>query len=285
MPDHQLPAGQSVNRPASCPASCIESVDKNADEYNRDAASTFAERVQWFGRGSKNIFSIPALLLISSFIGFSGLAIESGISMGQAVFMTLTIWALPAKVVLIGAISAGSSMAAAALAVALSSVRLMPMVVALLPELKGPRSRKITLLFLSHFVAVTAWVMAMEQLRHIPRDLRTSYFAGIGVTLVLTNAYVVALIYMLSANFPPLLFAALFMLTPMYFLTSLWRSSREQAGKAALLSGLLIFPMMHAIAPGYDLLLTGLVGGAVAFGFHLYVESLRRKEAQKEVLS
>lgn len=281
MPDHQLPAGQSENRPESC----IQSVDKNADEYNRDAASTFAERVQWFGRGSKNIFSIPALLLISSFIGFSGLAIESGISMGQAVFMTLTIWALPAKVVLIGAISAGSSMAAAALAVALSSVRLMPMVVALLPELKGPRSRKITLLFLSHFVAVTAWVMAMEQLRHIPRDLRTSYFAGIGVTLVLTNACVVALIYLLSANFPPFLFAALFMLTPMYFLTSLWRSSREQAGKAALLSGLFIFPVMHAIAPGYDLLLTGLVGGAIAFGFHFYVESLRRKEAQKEVLS
>ena len=272
MSDHQLPVGQSVPR--------VQTADNNADTYSGDDVSTFAERVQWFGRGSKNIFSIPALLLISSFIGFSGLAIESGISMGQAVFMTLTIWALPAKVVLIGAISAGSSMAAAALAVALSSVRLMPMVVALLPELKGPRSRKITLLFLSHFVAVTAWVMAMEQLRHIPRDLRTSYFAGIGVTLVLTNACVVALIYMLSANFPPLLFAALFMLTPMYFLTSLWRSSREQAGKAALLSGLVIFPVMHTIAPGYDLLLTGLTGGAVAFGFHLYVQNLRRKEAQ-----
>lgn len=227
----------------------------------------------------KEYFQHTGVVADQLLYSFSGLAIESGISMGQAVFMTLTIWALPAKVVLIGAISAGSSLAAAALAVALSSVRLMPMVVALLPELKGPRSRKVTLLFLSHFVAVTAWVMAMEQLRNIPRDLRTSYFAGIGVTLVLTNACVVALIYMLSANFPPLLFAALFMLTPMYFLTSLWRSSREQAGKAALLSGLVIFPVMHAIAPGYDLLLTGLVGGGVAFGFHLYVESLRRKEA------
>ncbi len=277
MPDHQPPVSQSAPQ--------LLKAHHNANGYNADAVSSFTERLQWFGRGARNIFSIPALLLISSFIGFSGLAIESGITMGQAVFMTLTIWALPAKVVLIGAISAGSSMAAAALAVALSSVRLMPMVVALLPELKGPRSRKITLLFLSHFVAVTAWVMAMEQLRHIRRDLRTSYFAGIGVTLVLTNAAVVALIYLLSASFPPLLFAALFMLTPMYFLTSLWRSSREQAGKAALLSGLLIFPVMHAIAPGYDLLLTGLTGGAMAFGFHLYVQNLRRKEAQKEVLS
>lgn len=264
MPDHDLPLS-----PLNLPQPDVET----------DIASTFKERLQWFGRGSRNIFSLPALLLMFSFVGFSGLAIESDITMGQAVFMTLTIWALPAKVVLIGAITAGSSLAAAALAVALSSVRLMPMVVALLPELKGPRSRKITLLFLSHFVAVTAWVMGMEQLRHIPRDLRTSYFAGIGVTLVLTNACVVALIYMLSASFPPLLFAALFMLTPMYFITSLWRSSREQAGKVALIAGLFIFPLMHTIAPGYDLLLTGLAGGGVAFAFHAYVQNLRRKEA------
>lgn len=242
--------------------------------------TSFSGRLRWFGRGACNVFSIPALLLISSFIGFSGLAIESGITMGQAAFMTLTIWALPAKVVLIGAISAGSSLAAAALAVALSSVRLMPMVVSLLPDLKGPDTRKTTLLFLSHFIAVTAWVMGMEQLRHVPRELRTSYFAGIGITLVLTNTFVVMLIYLLSAGFPPLMFAALFMLTPMYFLTSLWRSSRERAGKAALLSGLLIFPVMHAVAPGYDLLLTGVAGGCVAFGFHLYVQNPARRETQ-----
>src|SRR5690606_6534144 len=86
-------------------------------------------QMRWFLRGCMRICSIPALLLMSSFIGFAGLAIESGITVVQAVFMTLTIWALPAKVVLIGAISAGVALPAAALAVGLSSVRLMPMVV------------------------------------------------------------------------------------------------------------------------------------------------------------
>ncbi len=118
--------------------------------------------------------------------------------------MTLTIWALPAKVVLIGAISAGVSLPAIALAVGLSSVRLMPMVIALLPELQGPKTRKLTLAVLCHFVAVTAWVMAMEELRRIPRDMRTSYFAGIGTVLVGTNALVVAIVYSLSASFPPI---------------------------------------------------------------------------------
>ena len=224
--------------------------------------------LRWYFRGTRRIISVPAILLMSSFIGFSGLAIESGITVGQAVFMTLTIWALPAKVVLIGAISAGASIPAAALAVGLSSVRLMPMVVALLPELKGPKTRKLTLAALCHFVAVTAWVMAMEELRNVPRDMRTSYFAGIGTVLVGTNALVVALVYMLSASFPPVVFAALFMLTPMYFLTSLWRSARERAGQTAMVSGIVLFPIFHQFAPGYDLLLTGLVGGVIAFGFH-----------------
>lgn len=224
--------------------------------------------LSWFFRGTRRIVSVPAILLMSSFIGFSGLAIESGITVGQAVFMTLTIWALPAKVVLIGAISAGASIPAAALAVGLSSVRLMPMVVALLPELKGPETRKLTLAALCHFVAVTAWVMAMEELRNVPRNMRTSYFAGIGTVLVGTNALVVALVYTLSASFPPVVFAALFMLTPMYFLTSLWRSARERAGQIAMVSGLVLFPVFHQFAPGYDLLMTGIVGGLISFVFH-----------------
>ncbi|MGH6772167.1 AzlC family ABC transporter permease [Brucella tritici] len=206
---------------------------------------------------------------MSSFIGFAGLAIESGLTVVQAVFMTLTIWALPAKVVLIGAISAGVALPTAALAVGLSSVRLMPMVVALLPELQGPKTRKLTLMALCHFVAVTAWVMAMEELRKIPRDMRTSYFAGIGMVLVGTNAIVVAIVYSLSTSFPPIVFAALFMLTPMYFLTSLWRSARERAGQVAMISGIVLFPTFHHVTPGYDLLITGVLGGLIAFGFHL----------------
>ncbi|KAB2675325.1 AzlC family ABC transporter permease [Brucella tritici] len=225
--------------------------------------------LRWFLRGCTRICSIPALLLMSSFIGFAGLAIESGLTVVQAVFMTLTIWALPAKVVLIGAISAGVALPTAALAVGLSSVRLMPMVVALLPELQGPKTRKLTLMALCHFVAVTAWVMAMEELRKIPRDMRTSYFAGIGMVLVGTNAIVVAIVYSLSTSFPPIVFAALFMLTPMYFLTSLWRSARERAGQVAMISGIVLFPIFHHVTPGYDLLITGVLGGLIAFGFHL----------------
>ena len=168
---------------------------------------------------------------------------------------------------LIGAIAGGYSLFGAAIAVGLSSIRLMPMVAAFVPEMRGPKTRKITLLFLSHFIAVTAWVMGMDRLKHVPRDMRTSYFAGLGITLTLTNTLVVAVVYVLSTDFPPLVFAALFFLTPMYFLTSLWGSARDRSVHVAMVSGLLLFPVIHSIAPAYDLLLTGVAGGIVTMAY------------------
>jgi predicted branched-subunit amino acid permease len=73
-------------------------------------------------------------------------------------------------------------------------------------------------------------------------------------------------------------FAALFMLTPMYFLTSLWRSARERAGQIAMVSGIVLFPIFHQFTPGYDLLLTGIFGGLISFAFH------RSRKASKEAL-
>ena len=101
-----------------------------------------ANRRRYYFRGVRAAFSIPGLILAGAFVGFAGLAREAGLTLAQTVFMTGVVWALPGKVVLVGAVLSGASLPAAAFAVALSSVRLMPMVVALVPELRGPRTRK-----------------------------------------------------------------------------------------------------------------------------------------------
>ncbi|AWC23860.1 AzlC protein [Aminobacter sp. MSH1] len=229
----------------------------------------FSIRRLWYLRGVRAAFSVPGLILASAFIGFAGLAKEAGLTLVQTVFMVGMVWALPAKVVLVGAILSGTSLPAAAFAVALSSIRLAPMVVALVPEMRGPRTPRWVLYFLSHFVAVTSWVLAMERLRGIPRDLRTSYYAGLGSTLVLVNMVVVGVVYVLADSLPPVVSAALFLLTPMYFLTSLWGSARERAGHIAMAIGLVLGPLLHLVVPGFDLLGAGLIGGGIAFAFHL----------------
>lgn len=242
--------------------------DESAAIIEHAAPAVPGGRRTWYLRGVQAAVSVPGLILASAFIGFAGLAKESGLTLAQAVFMTGMVWALPAKVVLIGAILSGASLPAAALAVALSSVRLTPMVVALVPELKGSRTPRWVLYLLSHFVAVTSWVLAMEQLRNIPREMRTTYYAGLGSTLVLFNMAVVATVFVVADSMPPMVSAALLLLTPMYFLTSLWGSARERAGHVAMILGLVLGPVFHAAWPGFDLLAAGLCGGGGAYAYH-----------------
>ncbi|MBX3598465.1 MAG: AzlC family ABC transporter permease [Rhizobiaceae bacterium] len=222
----------------------------------------------WFLRGARSAFSVPGLILASAFVGFAGLAKAAGLSLWETVFMVGVVWALPAKVVLVGAILSGVSLPAAAFAVALSSIRLMPMVVALVPEMRTERTPRWVLYTLSHFVAVTSWVLAMQHFRDVSREMRTSYYAGLGITLILANMLLVAFVYTVAGSLPPPMMAALLLLTPLYFLTSLWGSARERAMHVAMIIGMIAGPLVHLVAPSFDLLIAGLVGGAVAFAWH-----------------
>lgn len=233
-------------------------------------AYTMRDRIHWFLRGMRAIIGIPVLILASSVSGFAALALDAGLTMGQAVFMTAAIWALPSQLVLIGAIFGGATLPAAALAVALSAVRLTPMVVAILPDLRTQSTRPWVLYLLSHFVAVTAWVIGMQRLRSVPAPMRTSFFFGLGITPILINAPLVAVVYWLAADLPPAASAALLLLTPLYFITSIWGSTRERAGQVAMVVGIVLWPVMNWIWPAFSLVATGLLGGGIAFAWHLW---------------
>jgi predicted branched-subunit amino acid permease len=219
----------------------------------------------WLARGMRKVLSLPAFILMSAFVGFAGFARESGIELAHAVFMTAAIWALPAQVVLIAAIKAEMTLVPTFIAVTLSSVRLMPMLTALVPRLRAEKTRTVTLLFLSHFVAVTSWVMANQYIDTVPRRFRTAYFGGFAVTLTSLNIAMVAGVYSFSTAIPAIVLGALFFLTPVYFLTSLWATARDRIIKIAMVTGLALGPVFYLVAPEFDLLLAGLIGGALAF--------------------
>lgn len=220
---------------------------------------------------------MPALILMGAFVGFCGFAFESGIPLGQTLFMTAAIWALPAQIVLIGAILAGASLPAAAAAVALSSMRLMPMVASLVPVIRTKTTPTWLLLILSHFVAVTAWVFTMQRIHTVPREGRVAFFAGFGLTVSLANIILVAVSYGVIVHLPALLVGGLFLLTPMYFLTSIWASARTSEIHYAMIIGLVLGPLFHLMTPEVGLLLAGLVGGTLAFLVERSVNALRKK--------
>lgn len=236
---------------------------------NPDTSDAPPGNLHWFFAGQRLLMTIPAIVLMTAFIGFAGFAREVGLPAWQTVLITLIVWALPSKFLLVAAIQSGFGLVATFLTVTLSAARLMPMVGSLVPELRGPKTRTITLLFLSHFVAITAWVVSMERLRNVPREHRTVFFAGFAISLTIACALIVALVYVLAPSLPDIVLATLFFLTPTYFLCSLWGSARERAGHIAMASGLVLAPMIYLILPGYNILLTGIIAGGLAFTYHL----------------
>lgn len=230
-----------------------------------EAISERQTKRHWFVQGMRGIWSVPAIMLMLSFVGFAAFTAEGGIPVEQVMFMTGMVWALPAKVILVGSMLSGANIVTAFIAVTLSSVRMMPMVAALVPEIRNRKTPTWLMLVLSHFVAITAWVFAMERGHKVPREGRVAFFAGFSVTLTSANIVLVGVAYFLVTQFPPLIGACLFFLTPVYFLTSIWVSARHRVVYWALGIGLVLGAVFHEIAPDFDILLAGLVGGTLAW--------------------
>lgn len=219
----------------------------------------------WFAAGMRGIFSLPALMLMLSFVGFCAFTAQAGIPVEQVVFMVGAVWALPAKVILVSSMLSGANLLTAFIAVTLSSIRLMPMVAALVPEIRTEKTPTWLLLFLSHFVAITAWVFAMERVQAVPREHRVTFFAGFGITLVLANMLLVVIVYQFVAEFPPIVAGCLFFLTPVYFLASIWKSARHPVIYVAMVTGLAAGPLFYWLTPEFDILLAGVGGGTLAW--------------------
>jgi predicted branched-subunit amino acid permease len=215
--------------------------------------------------GARAAWGVPGLVLFASMVGFGGLVRESGIDLAVGLFMTGAIWALPSQVVLAGAVAGGASLVAAALAVALSAVRLMPMTAAILPELRGSGTSRLTLAGLSHFVAVTPWIIGMTRLPSVPKPARPSWFAGGGRAQTLSNIVATAVGFWGAGALPPILAGGLVFLTPVYFLLSMAGTARTTTDRLALGMGLVATPLAGAIGVGADLMWGGLVGGTLAF--------------------
>jgi predicted branched-subunit amino acid permease len=222
----------------------------------------------WVLRGMGGVVSVPAAILLTSMAGFGVLCREAGLTLGQAVFMTAAVWALPSQVVLVGAIAGGASLGAAALGVALSAIRFVPMVASWVPMVRSPGTRTWHFVALSHFVAVTSWVVSAMRLPALPAAARLPFFAGFSVTLTTTGTIVTGLSFMLAGGLPPVLAGLLFFLTPIYFLTSLTASARLDAERLALGAGLVLGPLFRWSGLPLDLVWAGLTGGVLAYLGH-----------------
>jgi predicted branched-subunit amino acid permease len=231
------------------------------DAPQRPAAAAFLRGVTAAWR------SVFAYVLLGTYIGIGALAHEFGFSLTWMVLSTVLIWAAPAQVILISTLPT-ASLIEVAIAVALSSIRFLPMVVAVLPMLRAAQTRQRHLILPAHLTAISVWVEAMRLLPGVPRDERIAFYNGLGVGLIASAITASALGFYLAARLPPLFAAALLFLTPLALVMSVSRNSRELIDRVAFGAGIVIGPVLAGMKVGLDLLWTGIIAGTIAYLVH-----------------
>lgn len=225
----------------------------------------FATDAQAFRAGLAVALSIPGFILLASAAGFGALARDAGLSVGNANIMMGALFALPAQVVMVDQLARGGSLFGAILAVSLIGVRLLPMTVVLAPFLGGRHAGRWTKLVAVHAIAITAWIEGFRRLPTIAEERRMPHFLGIGVGLIAAALAGTTIGFGLAGAVPPVFAAALLFLTPIYFMLSLLQTAGRDGELLAIVIGAVLGPVAFLFAPGFDLLLTGLIGGTAAF--------------------
>jgi predicted branched-subunit amino acid permease len=217
------------------------------------------------GRALLAAFSVPAAVLFATALGFGALARDGGFTIWHTAFITASMFALPNQVVLVDQLARNETLVAAAFAVTLAALRLLPMTITIVPLFRGRRPRPLLELIAAHFVAVTPWIEAGRRLPGLPVDKRLA--AQLGLGLAFSGAMVAGALagYALAGAVPRAVAATLLFMTPVYFLLSLLATSQSRMDYLAIGIGCALAPLLYLLAPGFDLLATGLAGGTLAF--------------------
>lgn len=219
----------------------------------------------WFAHGVRCAISVPGFVLFFGYIGYGGLLHGVGFPLIAGVLSTFFIWALPGQVIMVGGLVSGTALPAVALAVALSSIRLLPMVVSIAPLMRGPRRSLAVDLLCAHFVAMTVWVEGQRLLPHLPLKGRTPFVLGLGLMLLVFSMTGTAAGFLLAGELPSSLAAGLLFMTPMSFTLLLIRGARDTTDWLALAFGTLTAPFVVGMSGGADLMITGFGGGTAAY--------------------
>jgi predicted branched-subunit amino acid permease len=219
--------------------------------------------------------SVFTYVLLGNYMGIGAISHDFGFSIAWTLTATILVWAGPAQVILVSTLGAGAGLFEVAVAVGLSGVRLLPMVVSMLPMLKGTGVRSWKLVLPAHFTAVSIWVEAVRLLPTVPRAGRIPFINGLGTGYTVCATAATLAGYYLAAEMPTLISAALLFLTPLAFLMSTLRNARMLVDRLALGLGLVLGPLFAHWQIGLDLMWSGIVGGTAAYAVHRLREALQ----------
>jgi len=225
----------------------------------------FSDQSAAFRGGIRDALGAPAVAIGASYLGFGALVRESGLGLWHGLISTAITWALPSQVTMVELYAGGAGLLAIAIAVAISATRLLPMVMTLLPMVRRAGTPRWQYFASAHLVAMTGWAIVMRVGHHIPGSLRLAYFQGFTLTMWATTLLATAAGFLLPEVMPKAVTLSLVSLTPLYFTLLFLQDLGGRRKRLALALGAGMGPLAFLATPDWSLLLTGLVGGSIAF--------------------
>jgi predicted branched-subunit amino acid permease len=210
----------------------------------------FQSKQEAFRRGVRLAIGAPAGVLFAGYIGFGALCHSLNLSIWTAAGSAFFVYALPGQMVMAEMFALGATTLLTTLAVGLTASRFLPMTLTVLPQFDGEHRGSKSLYVMVHFLAMTSWAVAM---RDLPRIVCWGVCAPGSV-----------IGYLIADQVPMPLTMALVFLNPLFFMLS-FTEVRPTAYRLAILLGSLLGPLSHSILPDYSLLISGLVGGSLAY--------------------
>ena len=223
-----------------------------------------SERAAFFA-GMRDIVGAPGFVLAATYVGYGSLVRVSEWPVWLGLLNSLTGWAIPGQIVLVELFATGAPLAAIAIAVWLTNMRLLPMTLALMPMLMAPGVPRWRYYGAAHFIAVTGWVQAMRECPLLPLEERHPYFTGFAGSLFVMTLGATTVGYYLAGSVPTSVSLGLVFLNPIYFMLIFAADARSRGRIMALGSGAVCGPLFHIVSPTWGLMLTGLVAGTAAF--------------------
>lgn len=218
-----------------------------------------------FWGGVREAANVPMLIMGASFVGFGSMIKDMDWSVWHALYSTFSTWALPGQIAMAEMAASGAPLLAIVLAVGFINARLLPMVASLLPQVRRPGVPGWVYFVAAMFIAATSWVGTMRRLPDLTHDQKLPFLFGYGLLLYLGSPLFTLGGYLLAGRVPEAVTLALVFLNPLYFMVLFMVDLRSNTKILALVLGAVLGPLTFLVAPDWSLLITGLVGGTVAW--------------------
>lgn len=220
---------------------------------------------QTYWRGFKECILGPGWGVFASMIGFGTLASEASVPMLHALIIMAGLWSMPGLIAFVDLYNSGISILALVIATGIANVRVLPVTIATIPEIRTSQKVKPAHFFYAQFNSVNAYLGLLNVKQKIKdRRLLTQYFVGFCIgTLFLGSAGLIVGMTLAGSVSPEILRILIFV-TPLYILL-LATSSRRPSILLSIVVGGLVVPYAQTLSADWGVVVGGVLAGTIAY--------------------